>query len=277
MIDVLRLVRAHNLLVSAAGVLAGGWIALAALVTPKPLGFAAIAAAGFGAAGYALNDVCDAAADRVNRTARERPLAGGRVRRGTADLCVVGGTLVGLAAAALVGGAAVLVGLAALAVMILYSPVLKRRGPVGNVAVALVAGLPLEYGALAVGMPAQGVVPWMLAAWIHLTREIVKDIEDEAGDRVIGRRTLPIVLGARRTAAIAAGLAVLFVPVSLALPARAHYRGAYYVIALIAQLTVLLVASRLLAARWERNSLLLKGAMLVGVVALVAGRVAWRH
>ena len=63
-------------------------------------------------------------------------------------------------------------------------------------------------------------------------------------------------------------------PVSLALPAWAHYRRAYYVIALIAQLTVLLVASRLLAARWQRNSLLLKGAMLVGVVALVAGRVA---
>ena len=274
MIDVLRLVRAHNLLVSAAGVLAGGWIALAALVTPKPLGFAAIAAAGFGAAGYTLNDVCDAAADRVNRTARERPLAGGRVRRGTADLCVVGGTLVGLAAAALVGGAAVLVGLAALAVMILYSPVLKRRGPVGNVAVALVAGLPLLYGALAVGMPAQGIVPWVLAAWIHLVREIVKDIADEAGDRVIGRRTLPIIFGRRRAAVIAAVLAVLFVPVSLALPARAHYRAAYYVVALFAQLAVLLVASRLVSGRLERNSLLLKGAMLVGVVALVAGRVA---
>ena len=274
MIDVLRLVRANNLLLIAAGVLAGGWIALAALVTPKTLVFAAVAAAAFGAAGYALNDVYDAAADRVNRTARERPLAGGRVQRGTADLCVVGGTLVGVAAAALVGGAALLVGLAALAVMIGYSPVLKRRGPLGNVTVALTAGLPLLYGALAVGMPAQGIVPWVLAAWIHLVREIVKDIADEAGDRVIGRRTLPIIFGPRRAAVVAAVLAVLFVPVSLGLPARAHYRAAYYVVALFAQLAVLLVASRLVSGRLERNSLLLKGAMLVGVVALVAGRVA---
>ena len=158
--------------------------------------------------------------------------------------------------------------------MIGYSPVLKRRGPLGNVTVALTAGLPLLYGALAVGMPAQGIVPWVLAAWIHLVREIVKDIADEAGDRVIGRRTLPIIFGPRRAAVVAAVLAVLFVPVSLGLPARAHYRAAYYVVALFAQLAVLLVASRLVSGRLERNSLLLKGAMLVGVVALVAGRVA---
>jgi geranylgeranylglycerol-phosphate geranylgeranyltransferase len=273
-IDVLRLVRAHNLLVAAAGVLAGGWIALGTIATPRLLGFAAVAAAGFGAAGNAINDIYDAAADRVNRRPAERPLAGGRVSRGTADLCVVGGTLCGLAGAALVGGAAVLVGLAALAVMIAYSPVLKRRGFVGNTAVALVAGLPLAYGALAVARVGSGIVPWVLAAWLHLVREIVKDIADEAGDRVVGRRTLPIVVGARRAALLAAGLGVAFVPLSLVLPFAARYRGAYYLIALFAQLAVLLVASRLIGGKLSGNSLLLKGAMLVGIVALVVGRVA---
>src|SRR6266545_1110402 len=73
-IDVARLIRAHNLLIAAAGVLAGGWIALGALVTPKPLVFAAVAAVGLGAAGNALNDICDRAADRVNRSPGERPL-----------------------------------------------------------------------------------------------------------------------------------------------------------------------------------------------------------
>src|SRR5204862_410299 len=121
----------------------------------------------------------------------------GRLARGTADLCVVGGALLGLGAAALVGGAAVLVGLGALAVLLAYSPILKRRGFAGNLAVALVAGLPLQYGALAVGRPAAGVVPWALAAWLHLVREIVKDLGDEPGDRVMGRRTLPVVIGAR--------------------------------------------------------------------------------
>src|SRR5205807_2411959 len=85
--------------------------------------------------------------------------AGGRLTRGTADLCVVAGAVAGLAAAALVNGSAVLAGAAALVVMIAYSPVLKRRGLPGNLAVALVAGLPLLYGAIAVDRPAAGLVP----------------------------------------------------------------------------------------------------------------------
>ena len=274
MIDLLRLVRIHNLLLAAAGVLAGGWIALGALRTPNVLALAAVAAIGFGMAGNVLNDIWDQAADRLNRPGGERPLAAGRVSRGTADLCVAAGAVVGLGAAAFVNGAVVLVGLAAFAVLVLYSPVLKRRGVLGNVAVALVAGLPLMYGAIAVGHPAAGLVPWILAAWIHLVREIVKDIDDQAGDRTLGRRTLPLVLGTRRATVVAAGLAAAFVPLSLVLPAQAHYHGSYYFIALFAQLVVLAVASRLFTGRTQRNSRLLKGAMLLGIVALVAGRVA---
>src|SRR2546430_11649494 len=47
-----------------------------------------------------------------------------------------------------------------------------------------------EYGAIAVGNPRAGIVPWILASWIHLVREIVKDIDDQAGDQALGRRTL---------------------------------------------------------------------------------------
>src|SRR5207245_9281273 len=151
---------------------------------------AAVAAVGVRAAGNAVTDIWDAPADRVNRGPSGRPLAAGRLARGTADRCVVGGTLVGPGAAALVSGTALLVGLGALGVMMLYSPVLKRRGFAGNGAVALVAGLPLLYGALAVGRPASGLVPWTLAAWLHLMRGIVEDVDDEPRDGGIGRRPL---------------------------------------------------------------------------------------
>src|SRR2546428_10059845 len=122
MIDVLRLIRAHNLVVAAAGVLAGGWIALGAVATPKLLLFATVAAVGFGAAGNAVNDIWDAAADRVNRSPAERPLAAGRLARGTADLCVVGGGPFGLGAAAPAGGAAGPVGVAPAPRLFLLSP-----------------------------------------------------------------------------------------------------------------------------------------------------------
>jgi geranylgeranylglycerol-phosphate geranylgeranyltransferase len=270
----LRLVRITNLLIAAAGVLAGGWIALGAFRLPTLLCFAALSGIALGAAGNAWNDICDTAADRLNRAPAQRPLTAGGIRRGTADLIVFLASLVGLAAAALVSGWQVLAGTIALAVMLAYSPRLKPLPAVGNMAVALIAGLSPFYGALAVGVPAAGVVPWVLAAWLHLAREIVKDVEDETGDRAIGRRTLPIVVGRRPAQVVAAGVALLFVPASLLLPRLAGYGGAYFLLALPAQMAVLIAATWLILGRVERVSLLLKASMVVGLVALVAGKVA---
>jgi geranylgeranylglycerol-phosphate geranylgeranyltransferase len=269
----LRLIRAPNLVIAAAGVLAGGWIAMGRIALPKELLFAAISAVALGAVGNTWNDIRDVAADRINRPGT-RPLAAGQVSRGGADFIVFDGALVGLAFAGLVSGWLFLAALAALAVMFVYSPLLKPRPLLGNVAVALVAGSPPFYGALAVGLPAAGVVPWVLAALLHFVREVVKDVEDEPGDRTIGRRTLPIALGRRPAMVVAAGVGLLFVPASLLLPWTAGYGGAYFVIALLAQMAVLVAATWLLLGRVHRVSALLKGAMVIGLIALVAGRVA---
>lgn len=270
---VLRLIRASNLVIAAAGVLAGGWIALGQIVLPKELLFAVLSALALGAVGNTWNDIRDVAADRVNRPGT-RPLAAGMVSRGVADLIVFDGALFGLAFAGLVSGWLFLAALAALAVMLMYSPFLKPRPFIGNLAVAVAAGSPPFYGALALGVPAAGVVPWVLAAVLHFVREVVKDVEDEPGDRVIGRRTLPITVGRRPAMVVAAGVSLLFVPASLLLPRNAGYGGAYFVIALLAQMAVLVAATWLLLGKVERVSALLKGAMVIGLIALVAGKVA---
>ncbi len=270
----LRLVRFTNLCIAAAGVLAGGWIGLGAVRLPNLLCFAALSGLALGAAGNAWNDICDAEADRLNRTPARRPLTVGGIGRGSADLFVFLGAVVGVSAAALVSGRQVIAALAALVVLLAYSPLIKPRPAAGNLAVALIAGVPPFYGALAVGAPAAGVVPWALAAWLHLAREIVKDVEDEAGDRAIGRRTLPIVVGRRPAQVVAAGVALLFVPASLLLPRLAGYGGAYFLIALPAQMAVLIAATWLILGRVERVSVLLKASMVVGLVALVAGKIA---
>ncbi|HXG95936.1 MAG TPA: geranylgeranylglycerol-phosphate geranylgeranyltransferase [Gemmatimonadales bacterium] len=273
MAAVLRLVRGTNLLIAAAGVVAGGWIALGRMGFSKELVLAGLAGIALGAAGNTWNDIRDVVADRINRPGA-RPLAAGQVSRGVADFVVFDGSLVGLALAGLVSGWLFAAALVALAVMLIYSPLLKPRPLLGNVAVAVVAGSPPFFGALAVGLPAAGVVPWVLAAWLHLVREVVKDVEDEAGDRTIGRRTLPIALGRRPALVVTAGVALLFVPASLLLPRSAGYGGAYFVIALLAQMAVLVAATWLLLGKVERVSALLKGAMVIGLAALVAGKVA---
>lgn len=272
-IPALRLVRAFNLLIAAAGVLAGGWIALARVAFPKELLFASLSGMALGAAGNAWNDIRDVAADRVNRP-HGRPLAAGQIARGTADLIVFWSALLGSAFAGLVGGYQVLVAVAALAVMLVYSPLLKPRPFIGNLAVAVIAGSPPFYGALAVGIPAAGLVPWVLAAWLHLVREVVKDVEDEPGDRAIARRTLPMVVGRRPALVIAAGVSLLFVPASLLLPMTDDYTWAYFLVALFAQMAVLIAATLLLLGKVERVSVLLKVAMVIGIVALVMGKAA---
>ncbi len=272
-LPVLRLVRGSNLLMAAAGVFAGGWIALGDFAFPKELLFAALSGMAIGAVGNTWNDIRDVAADRVNRP-DSRPLAGGAVARGTADLIVVWGTLLGVAFAALVSGRQVIAAALALVVMLVYSPLLKPRPLIGNLAVAVVAGSPPFYGALALGLPAAGVVPWVLAAWLHFVREVVKDVEDEPGDRAIARRTLPIAVGRRQALVLAAGAGLLFVPASLLLPWSAGYGAAYFLIALLAQMALLIAATWLLLDKVERVSALLKIAMVIGLVALVAGKVA---
>lgn len=272
MTDLWRLVRLPNLFIAAAGVLAGGWIALGRIAIPAPLAWAAVAAIGLGAFANVLDDLWDEAGDRVNARA-DRPLAAGRVGRGTAHLCVLWGALIGLGASALVGGAAVIAALAAFIVMALYAPVLKPRGVAGNIAVGIVAGFPLCFGALAVGHADLGFVPWALAAWLHFGREIVKDLLDETGDRAIGRRTLPIVLGAPGARRVAGVALIGFVAAGLILPWLADYHAAYFGVAALAQLLVLLVVRRMSHGVIAGATGMLKGAMVIGVAALVLGRI----
>ncbi len=272
MTDLGRLVRLPNLLIAASGVLAGGLIALGHVAIPAPLGWAAVAALGLGTFANVLDDLWDEAGDRINART-DRPLAAGRMRRGAAHLLVFWGVLVGLGASALAGGPAVIAALVALVVMALYAPVLKTRGVAGNIAVGVVAGFPLCFGALAVGRANLGLVPWVLAAWLHFGREIVKDLLDEPGDRASGRRTLPIVLGAAGARRVASATLVSFVGVSLLLPWLAGYHAAYFGVAALAQLLVLLVARRLSHAVVAGGGGMLKGAMVIGVAALVLGRI----
>jgi 4-hydroxybenzoate polyprenyltransferase len=272
--DLWRLTRAHNLLIAAAGVLAGGWIALGAVALPKLLAFAALSAIGLGAAGNVANDLADAPVDRLNRPAADRPLAAGRIRPDTARLVVWLGALVGLGAAALVSGRQLLIGVLALVIMLGYSPWLKRHGLPGNLAVAAIAGLPLLYGALALGRAAAGIVPWVLAAWIHVGRELAKDLQDEAGDRAAGRRTLPVRLGRRAAVRVAWWCCIAFVPVSVVLPLAARYAAVYFGVAAVAQGLVLAGGLGLRRERFAQASRLLKAAMMVGLVALVLGRIA---
>jgi geranylgeranylglycerol-phosphate geranylgeranyltransferase len=188
----LALVRWENALLSALGVLLGAWWARGYVLAPATL-IAAGAAIALTAVANAENDYQDRALDRAAHPAR--PLPSGALRPVHARITVVVAAVVALALSAALALELAVVTLVIIGVMLAYSRVLKTRGLVGNVTVAVLASLPFAYGAWAVGRPFDAVPLVGVAIPLHLAREIAKDLEDADADAPT-RRTLPVTHGA---------------------------------------------------------------------------------
>jgi geranylgeranylglycerol-phosphate geranylgeranyltransferase len=268
--DIGALARGRNLLIAAAGVAVGGTLAMGRVALPRELALAMLSAIGLGAAGNVANDLWDVDADRINKP--HRPLPRGAVSR---DVAVAVGGLaggLGLLLAWLAGRTVFVIALPALAVMLAYSPLLKLRPVLGNLAVAVVGSLPLVYGAGAVGDWRAGMVPFWLAALLHLAREIVKDLEDEPGDLAAGRRTIPVAWG-RRAGFLAATLPLaVFVPVALLPWLAGPYGARYGSVAMLIAVGAAAIAGRLLRGELEGARAGLKLAMVLGLVGLLWDR-----
>ncbi len=117
------------------------------------------------------------------------------------------------------------------------SLMLKHKGLAGNLAISLLVGIVIVFGAAAVNGIMTPLV-WLVALvamLVNSAREIVKDIEDETGD--VDRETLPKKIGADA----ARGIAQLFVLASL-IPIVAPYaRGLLPMELLIAQTPAMFV------------------------------------
>lgn len=268
--SLLELVRLDNLLLAATGVAIGGFLALGGVRFEAILLWAMASGALLGAAGNIANDLFDRDADRLAHP--DRPLVSGRVSQTAAFALagIAGGT--GLLLAYFVSRQLFALALFALVVMLIYSPALKPAGWPGNVAVAVVASLPPVYGALALGAPRAGAVPFAIGSLLHFARELVKDVEDMPGDQAIGRRTVPLTRG-RDTAFVAAAMAlVLFVPASLAPWFGGWYGPRYGIPVLLLDVVIALLIARLLARNGQGSSRLLKVAMLWGMAAILWDR-----
>ncbi len=270
----IALIRPGNALLAYAAVLVGG------VLSGGPAAFgsarvhlAALAVVCIASGANADNDRLDLEADRLNRPAR--PLPAGLVSERAARWLWGGLTVVGLGAAAGVSAWHGGVALGAAGALAAYSRWWKAWPFVGNMVVAGLLALALVYGGAAAGAGQGALVGAAFALLTNLARELVKDAEDVAGDRVAGRRTLALQIGVRRAvrgAQAMAGLAFVLLP----LPYAALGFGGLY---LVAGLACAAALARVLtctadATGAHRASAALKLAMVAGVVALALGRVA---
>jgi 4-hydroxybenzoate polyprenyltransferase len=162
---------------------------------------------------YVVNGIADVQGDRHNRSAR--PIASGALDVQAATQAVLVLVLCGLFLAALVSAQMIIVFALMFGVGWMYS---CGTRPLKNSLVGLVtSGTALGMlshlaGWVAAGGGALGVDVVVLGAglalWMGLVGTATKDLKDVAGDRLTGRRTLPVLLGAERAKVIAGVVAV---------------------------------------------------------------------
>lgn len=266
----LDLTRPGNAVAAGALAFIGAFAARSPLDAPDAA--AAVAATAFAtAAGNAVNDYFDRDVDRINRP--RRPIPRGAVSPWGA-LAFSGVLFVGaVVAAATLPPLAIAIAVTNLAALIAYTRLFKGLPGVGNVVVGYLTGSALLFGAAAVGEPERALVLAALAGVATLTREVVKDVEDLAGDREEGLRTLPIVVGERP--ALWAGVAAMVVAVAAsALPYLRGEFGAAY-LAVVAPADAVMLG----AAAWSfrdpaAGQRWLKVGMFLAAGAFVVGRLA---
>jgi len=217
----LRLVRAGNLGVSFVGTLVGGLVARGAGISVPVslwlvLVLAGLSTAFVTAGGNVLNDLFDLEGDRTNHP--DRPLVTGEISIGTARVLAttlfVLGALVVIPVALQEPLVAVILAIA-VALLLGYEFWFKKAGFAGNLVVAFLTGVVFLYGGAAAGN-AVLLLPFAAMAFLAtLSREVVKDMEDIAGD--VGRTTLPKQHGLGAAAnmarwAVAGGIVLSLVP-----------------------------------------------------------------
>jgi geranylgeranylglycerol-phosphate geranylgeranyltransferase len=272
----LEILRPLNCAITAAAVLVAGFIALGSgLFTafdPLVLGMAVLTAFLFAGAGNALNDYFDAETDKKNHP--ERPIPSGRIeRRAAKNLAVALFASANLLAAAITllrfRPLPLAIVLVATVLMVSYEVRFKARGLSGNLVVSVLVGFSFLFGGAVTGQMHILVLVALLATLANTGREIIKDVEDVAGD--VDRITLPKEIGTRQAAAIGA----LFLAGAVGLSWLPWYSGLFtinylYAVLLADAVFIYAAASSFRSPRRGQN--LVKVGMLVALVSFIVGR-----
>jgi geranylgeranylglycerol-phosphate geranylgeranyltransferase len=264
----LQLVRWANALTAAAGVIIGAW--WAGWGPLEPIALTALAAIGLTAAANSWNDLADVAIDFVAHP--DRPLPAGRLSVAEADRVGMAAATIAVVAASMVSVTLGVCSVVVLVLMKLYSPWLKRAGFAGNLLVSVLASLPFAYGAYAVGAWRVAIPLVLIAAPLHLARELAKDLDDRNADRQM-RRTMPVVLGVPTTRAVMiVALAAFCAALAIGLAPEAH-SPPIFVIALIPALALLALATARALRGSPGSPACIKLAMVCAMAALFVFRV----
>ncbi len=244
------------------------------------------------AAGNIINDIYDIEADRVNKPNKLLVLDANMLRPAHFLYIVLNcvGILLSLYLSIHIGYASFVATFIATALLLkVYSTFLKKKPVIGNIVVSLLISLSILIVGFFDIIPAiteeNGVQQYLgfgglldyavFAFMFNFLREIVKDIEDVDGDLKLNMKTLPILIGRKRTRNVI--FALSFIPLFLVtfysfsnfskLPIALSY------MLIVVMLPLLYFMSKLLYAEKKQDyrdlSRLLKLIMLLGMLSII--------
>jgi geranylgeranylglycerol-phosphate geranylgeranyltransferase len=230
------------------------------------------------AGGNVFNDLCDLEIDRINRPGR--PLPSGKVTPEAAGILAASLFSTGLVLTIPAGLPCVIIAVVNSFLLLTYARTLKRTVLWGNVAVSYLSASIYPFGGALAGfaglertLPLAGIT--FLAM---LSRELLKDAEDVAGDSAAGARTVPIIAGVKKTGVIAYACALGAIAVSL-LPFVPWWGPAYLAGIGAADVLILFGAARALRCRTpeciriSRSTTILKMGMYLALVVITGAAV----
>jgi len=218
-------------------------------------------------AGNAVNDYFDKEIDAVNRPGR--PIPRGAISPRAALIFSLALFAAGCALAWFLGIICFCLAILNSILLYFYARNLKATPLAGNICVAYLTGSSFLFGGAAFGPAglASTTGMFLLAALATMSREIAKDIEDIEGDRKGGARTLPIIVGERRSSLLAAvfGFAAVVLSYSMQLGL------AYLALVTLADIFFLLSAKKVMEGDAAKAQHDLKLGMAVALAAFLAG------
>ncbi len=272
-IAIFSMTRPLNSLIAFASVWAGAIIAGGPTISSRIL-FASLSAALIAGMGNMVNDLFDLKTDRINKPSR--PLVSGFInRRETVIWAAVFGSI-GLLLSLFVHKFALPLSVVAVILLVLYSPVFKGLLYTGNLLVSFVASLSFIYGGMAADKPFGALILFAFSFFLHLGREIVKDLQDRIADSAAGIST-GANTGGTETSRMVASLVFGFLILLTLFPSITGYYGfGYLTLVLLGVDTILIFSIRKLLQTddpetMRRISAWLKAAMPMGLLAVLLG------
>ncbi len=245
---------------------------------PMPFGIlfpAIFAAAAITAAGNAINDYYDFQIDKINRP--DRPLPSKKITlRGiwTYAFALFG---IGLVLSILLPPVSFAIALINTILLCVYAYRLKTSGFFGDLIISYLVASVFIFAATAIGNLQIGFILAVAAFFTNAAREVLKDLEDIRGDKLFGVRTIPMIIGAKKSVIVVSSFLFISILVSPFPYTLGILTFSYLIVAFVADgifaYIIYLLRKDTSLKTIAKTQRLVKFGALFGLIAFLAGAI----